>query len=945
MKRYVVWLWSLMLVLFLGAGCKSARVAAPETPASLNLSTPLPLDPAVRTGVLPNGMTYYVRYNAKPEQYAELRLAVNAGALQEEDDQLGLAHFTEHMCFNGTRRFPKSALVDFLEGIGTQFGAHLNAYTSFDETVYMLRLPTQDAATFQKGISILEDWAGSVSFEGEEIDKERGVVVEEWRTRLGAADRLNDKTFPKLFYNSRYAERLPIGKKEILETFPHETIRRFYRTWYRPDLMAIVAVGDFNVDSVERMIKANFSQIPKATNPTPRQDYAVPDHAETLIAIETDPEAPYNQVQLMYKHASYPTRTLADYRQSLIRNLCSDMIIARLSELQQQPNPPFSFAYSYFGDLARTRSVYTGFAITADGQHLKGLEALLTENERAMRYGFTATELDRARQAALALQEQAVREQDKTPSDEVIDKFVYHYLEGAPAMSLGDELKIDQQLLPTITLEEINTTFRSFITEQNRVILLTGPQKAGVSMPTEQQVRDLLARMGKAELKAYVDQVSDQPLMPELPKPGSISAEKSLANIGVQELTLSNGARVILKPTDFQNDQVYLAAFSPGGTSRYGDEMFMSASRAADIVASSGVADMGPVALEKYLSGKVVQVRPYISELEEGINAEASVKDLETMFQLVNLYMTRPRKDADAFASYISRVQSQIAGLSQQPELWFRQEMLRKRFNNHRRREAFPTPARMAEINHDQVMKVYGERFADASGFTFVITGSFTQESIRPLISTYLASLPATRTQDTWQDVGARPVPSLTETFYKGREPKCTVDMNFDGSAEWNADHRLQMSAMMQIYQIMLRESMREDQGGVYGVRANGGIVRDPQTVYNINIGFVCAPENVAALTKTVRREADSLRTHGPSAQNMQKMMELMSKEVETGLKQNPYWHRQLISIYKYDLDPARILSAQDRIQALTPEDIRQAAVRYLDPARLSTFVLKPEEQ
>ncbi|MCB0846857.1 MAG: insulinase family protein, partial [Bacteroidetes bacterium] len=488
-----------------------------------DLSTDIPFDPQTRVGTLENGMKYYIRKNAKPENFAELRLALNAGSILETDQQQGLAHFVEHMCFNGTENFPKSALVDYLEAIGTKFGAHLNAYTSFDETVYMLRVPTDDQEKFEKGMMILEEWAHNVSFEGEEIDKERGVVVEEWRTRLGANNRMLQKTFPKTFYGSKYAERLPIGKKEVLENFPHETLVQFYNDWYRPDLMAIVAVGDFEVDQVEKMIQERFGKIAPATNPKPRPVFEIPDHEETFVSIVTDEEATYNRVSLQYKHDARKYKTLKDYRVSIIENLTASLINGRLGELRQSENPPFNFAYSGYSGMARSKDDYSAMAIVSEDGFMKGLEALLTEQERAIKYGFTETELERAKKSMLAGLEKQFNERDKTPSSRLVMSYVYNYLSGSPVEGIENTVKLYEQFLPGITLEEVNQEFRGYIQDKNRVIILSGIEKEGVEIPTEAEVRKMLAEVSSKEITAYEDQVSDQPFFTAKPTPGTVT--------------------------------------------------------------------------------------------------------------------------------------------------------------------------------------------------------------------------------------------------------------------------------------------------------------------------------------------------------------------------------------------------------------------------------------
>ncbi|MEZ4774481.1 MAG: insulinase family protein [Bacteroidia bacterium] len=946
---------SLAWGLILGVMLASHPLLFAQSTATLNIAADteqkvnpqdaeIPFDPETRTGTLENGLRYYIRKNALPANYAELRLAVNAGALQETDAQQGLAHFVEHMCFNGTANFPKSALVDYLESIGTKFGAHLNAYTSFDETVYMLRVPTNDQAKFDKGMSILEDWAHNVSFEGEEIDKERGVVVEEWRTRLGASNRMMQETLPVTFYNSRYANRLPIGKKEILETFEYETLRQFYRDWYRPDLMAVVAVGDFDVDAVEKMIRERFGRIAPVANPRPRLLYEVPNHKETLIAIVSDEEASSNRVQIEYKHDVREYKTIADYRQSILENLASQLIDQRLAELTQSDNPPFTFAYSGYSGLSRTKDDYSSLAIVPEGGFIQGMEALLTENERAIRFGFTATELERAKKSLIAGLEQREREKDKTQSNRIVMSYVYNFLSGSPVPGISNTLMLHRKLLPEITLEEVNEEFRGFITEENRVVILTGIKKDGVNMPTEAEVRELIASIPQKELQPYEDEVMDAPLMAEIPQPGTITETKTIESIGVTELTFANGVKVILKPTDFQNDEISMQAYSPGGTSLYPDAQFMSASMASAIINQSGLGEFNNIQLEKYLSDKVVSVSPFISELTEGMSGSCSPKDLTIFMQMVNLYFTHPRKDESAFTSLMTKTKGYYANLLSSPEMYFRSEVLRIMSSDHFRRELIASAEKLDMVKLDDAFRIYQERFADAGDFTFFFVGNFDVEAIKPVLATYLGSLPSSGRIENWKDVGVKnPEGSFEKIVYKGREPKSQVQMKWTGDFEWNGKNRYNLNAMVQVLRIMLRESMREDKGGVYGVGAGASPSKEPKSEYDITISFTCSPDNARDLMETALKDIETLKKKGASEKNLQKVKETQRKDLEVGLKENRYWMQGLVSAYRYEGDPENILKQTEAIDKLKSSDVKKAAKKYLNMDNYKSFLLMPE--
>ncbi|MDB4285980.1 insulinase family protein [bacterium] len=953
---------ALMFLMFLG--CKSTQdttatideVTTPTPPATpslpglelkaqdMALLEDVPFDPEVRKGVLPNGLTYYIRKNAKPENFAELRLAVNAGAIQEDEDQQGLAHFVEHMAFNGTKNFPKSALVDFLESIGVKFGAHLNAYTSFDETVYMLRVPTDSAELFDKGMQILEDWAHNVSFEGEEIEKERGVVIEEWRLGLGAGERMRQKTLPVSFYNSRYAKRLPIGKQEILESFDHETLRRFYKDWYRPDLMALIAVGDFDPNEVEKMIKEKFGRIPASESPRKREYSEMPDHADTKIVIASDPEASRGTVQLEYKHDKKTIKTLKDYRSSIASQLCNQMIDARLEELTKSANPPFSYAFTGYSGMVRTKDSYSAYAMVPEGKHVNALESLLIENERAFRHGFTQSELDRQKSTLITRAERQQAEKDKTESGRLIWTYVRNYLSQSPVISSTDRLKFYNKFLPEITLAEVNERFKSWVIENNRVIVMDGPEKEGVEMPDEEQVKAILAKVKKMPLEPYLDEVIRAPLMSARPEPAKIISENKIESLGITEITYENGAKVILKPTDFKNDEISLNAYSPGGHSLIPDEKYMSANFATQIISSSGIGPYNSSQMEKFLSDKAVRIRPYISELEEGFQGSSSIKDQEVMLQMLHLYFTNPNKDATAFQSTMNKTKGRYANILSNPTSYFRNETNKITFNEHPRR-GFPTPEKLDQVKLDDAYAIFKDRFGDISDFTFIFVGNIDMETLKPMLGSYIGSIPATNRKETWRDVEARITPGkINKSFKKGKEPQSAVNLIFHGDFEWGLDNSYKLKSMVSVLRIMLRESLREEKGGVYGVRCSANTARYPVGKYRMDISFQCAPENAEDLIQTAMKDIRTLQKEGASEKELVKVKETQRKDIETGMKENGYWMRQLKFAYSNELDMAEDMKKSgDRIEKLTGNDVKDAANQYIDMNNFIKATLYPE--
>ncbi|MCH6560650.1 insulinase family protein, partial [candidate division KSB1 bacterium] len=612
---------------------------------SIDLKKELPTDPKIRIGKLKNGLKYYIRENQKPENRAELRLAVNAGSVLEDDDQRGLAHFVEHMAFNGTKNFAKQEIVDYLESIGMQFGPDINAYTDFDETVYMLQVPTDSVEAVETAFQILEDWAHNISFEEEEIDKERGVVVEEWRLGRGAGARMRDKQFPILFKDSRYAERLPIGKKEILETAPYNSLRRFYRDWYRPDLMAVVAVGDFDKDWIEKLIKKHFRRLRALKKPRERQVFPVPNHKETLFAPASDVEATSSNISIYYKHEVPEEGTVGDYRRSLIEALYNSILNNRLNELLQNPEPPFLFGFSSQGTFIRSKSFYILGAGVKDNGIEAGLEAVLTEAIRVRRHGFTESELERQKTEMLRRFEQVYNERDKTESEQFAAEYIRNFLEGEPLPGIEYEYTLYNLLLPGIKIEEVNQLAKNLIRDENRVISVSTPEKEEIKTPTEEGILAVFDRVNRKEIKPYEDTVPDLPLVEIPPTPGKIVAQETIEKLGVTEWDLSNGVKVVLKPTDFKNDEILFTATSPGGHSLVPDKDFIAAALATAIIREGGLGNFDRIALQKKLAGKLAGVSAWISSLQEGLSGNASPKDLETLFELIYLHFTAPRKD------------------------------------------------------------------------------------------------------------------------------------------------------------------------------------------------------------------------------------------------------------------------------------------------------------
>jgi zinc protease len=923
----------LVLLLALPAG------AAAQAPGA-----PLPVDPHVVTGTLPNGVRYLVRENRRPEQRAELRLVVRAGSVLEDDDQLGLAHFVEHMAFNGTRNFAKQELVNYLESIGMRFGPDLNAYTSFDETVYMLQVPTDSAAILRTAFRILEDWAHGLTFDSAEIERERGVVIEEWRLGRGAGARIRDQQLPVILHGSRYAERLPIGRREVLERFPHEALRRFYRDWYRPDLMAVVAVGDFDADAIVGLIRAHFAGLTGPDAPRARPDFEVPDHAEPLFTVASDPEASSSNVAVYFKQPLRPVGTLDAYRRQVVEQLFLGMFNQRLFERSQEADPPFIGAGASQGRFVGPKEAFTMGAGVPEGGILRGLEAVLTEAERVARFGFTAPELERAKARRLRGLERSYDERDKTNSWIYADAYVSHVVEDEPIPGIEAELALHRRLLPDVHLEEVNGLARAWISEHSRVVVASGPDKAGVAMPGEAELAAAFRTAETASITAYADTLGSVPLVAAAPTPSPVVEETRIEEIGVTRWRLANGVQVVLKPTDFKADDIQMRARSPGGTSLAPDSIAVSADRASMIVSASGAGAFSDVDLGKLLSGKVARAAAFIGDHDEGFSGNASPRDLETMLQLVYLYGTQPRRDSAAFASLQRRLLSFAQNRGQVPEAAFGDTLLVTVAGHHPRVRPL-TVDLVDAASLDAALAFFRDRFSDFGDFTFYFVGNLDTAALRPLVETWLGGLPSTGRQETWRDLGIRPPTGVVrKTVHRGVEPKARTQIVFTGPFEHSRRGRHVLRSMGEALQIRMREVLREDMGGVYGVGVGASSQIIPDSTYQITIGFGGDPDRMEELVEAAFAEIRAFQTAGPADSVVQKVKEAQRRSAETSRRENGYWVTQLSTYDLWGLDPRDILKSEELVQQLTAEDIRDAARRYIRFDNYVQVTLMPEE-
>lgn len=930
------------LVSFLQAQDKKTPV---QTVQQVLSNEKLPLDTAIRTGKLANGFTYYIRRNTEPKNRVQLYLAVKAGSVLESDQQLGLAHFMEHMSFNGTRHFPKNELVNYLQKSGVRFGADLNAYTSFDETVYQLPIPSDDPALLKNGMQIMRDWAQEALLDPVEIDKERGVVLEEKRLGKGAEERMQNKYLPMIFNNSRYAKRLPIGTEEVLKSFKPEVLRQFYKDWYRPDLQALIVVGDINVSMMERTIRELFSDLKTPANELPRTKYTIPLLNKNQFMTVTDKEMPYTVAQVMWKHPAAEMKTTVDMRNSIVRSLYNQMMNARFAELLKQANPPFLQGGSSISGFMAGLDVASAYVVAKPNELAGGFKAVFTEIERARNYGFTPTELERAKKSYLTAMEAAYKERDKTSSENYVQEYLRLFLEEEASPGITYEYNFAKNVIGGITLAEVNSLTARYLTDVNRDVIVMAPDKDAATLPVEATLNSWIDDVKKSKIEAYVDNVSDKPLLAVKPRAGKVIREKRVDKIGISELTLSNGVKVVLKPTDFKNDEILINAFSPGGTSLYSDADYQSAAVASSLITRSGIGEFNSIQLPKMLSGKRVFIAPYIAERSEGISASSAPADLETAMQLIYLYFTAPRKDTAIFKSFIQQQKGALANRESDPGSVF-SDTIAAVLGRYNVRRTGPSLAKIEQINLDKAFSVYKERFADASDFTFTIVGSFKENEIRPLLEQYLGALPSLKRKEDARDLGIyAPEGRITKEVYKGQEDKANVRMVFTGDYTYNEDNNLQIDALTEVLEIKLIERLREEESGVYSPRAVNNYSKYPKNRYSFTIAFGCAPANVDKLVNAALDEINKIKQHGAQPVDIEKFVAEEKRTTETQLKQNGFWAGYLTGKYQLNENPSEILTYLDSLKKVTPQSLQKAANEFLSGKNLIRFVLLPEKK
>ena len=931
--------------LLLASTLAPATLRAQASDAALPpLDTPLPVDSAIRQGTLENGLRWMIRANARPAKRAELRLVVNAGSVLEDDDQRGLAHFLEHMAFNGTRRFAKNDIVKYLESIGVQFGADLNAYTGFDETVYILPVPTDSAALLERSFDILEDWASAVLIDSAEVVAERGVVLEEWRGSRGAQSRVLDTHLPVLFHGSRYAERLPIGDTAILRSALPAPIRRFYTDWYRPDNMAVIVVGDVDVERIERLIRDRFASLRNPATPRPRVAVPVPTDGETRVSIVGDPELQVSSIEIDWQLPRRRTRTVGEWRQRLVEDLYNAAFNRRLAEITQRPTARWVGASSGVGAYAREAAAYT-LSVAAETPKLAdALEAILVEARRVEQFGFLDSELARVKTDLLRSYERAYAERDRSESDGFAEAYVAHVLQEAPVPGIGFYQRYAPAALASITRDEVNAVGRAWMGGADRVLLASVARKEGDTLPTRDGLLAVLARAQTVTITPWVETLAEGALVPEPPAPGRITSRARIDELDVTDWRLANGVRVLLKTTDFKADEVLVSGFAPGGTSLYPDERATVAELATTFVERGGLGSLSVVDLQKKLSGKVAAVNAALAERSQEVSGRASPKDLETLFELLWLRFTAPRADTAAVKALRQQIGAVLANRGRVPEAIF-SDSLTLTLANHHPRVKLPTAELFNSVALDDAIAVYRERFADANGFTFVFVGNVTAEQLEPLLVRWVAALPSNGRVTPPRDLGIRPPAGVVERVVRaGTEPKAMTVIAYHGEQATTVASRQAFRTFGAILETRLLDELREALGGTYSVNVSAVANTQPRDAQQLVIQFGSAPAQVDTLFAAVTRTIDALRRDGPPPDALAAALEEQRRALDVQQRGNGYWLTGILSRLRNGTDPRQLLEGANIIAATTADAVRDAAAALVNPGQYVRAVLLPTD-
>ncbi|MDC7233007.1 MAG: insulinase family protein [Spirochaetales bacterium] len=904
----------------------------------------IPENPELISGTLENGMKYYIQKNDTPRERAILRLVVNAGSLIEDPDQLGMAHFLEHMAFNGTAEYEENDLVRFLQSIGMQFGPDINAHTSFDETVYKLMIPLDKPENLSTGLNILEQWAFHMNLTTRDIEEERGIIHEEWRRGLGASRRMMDKAYPQIMYKSLYGERLPIGTEESILNSTPESIRRYYKDWYRPDLMAIVAVGDFDPAAMEKDIISRFSKYRNPERPRERCEPDVPDHSETVFTIQSDPEATFTAAIVFNKFNRETPSVKEDYRDELMEVLYLTLFNNRLQDLENSPEPPFTNAYADFNNLTRPKRFHTMTVVTAEGALYEGYEAVLTEAKRIQDHGFTADELSRARKELTSYMFTTWNNRNNRESVEIASEYVDHYLNGTPAPGVEYLWDVFNEYIETISLEDLHSKAKLWLRESDRVIYTMAPGGDGQKEIDPVRLSGINYKISQTLTEAPEERVVNNNLLEEEPAAGSIVEKRVLAEAEAEEWILSNGVKVVLKKTDFKENEVLFSSMSPGGISLAEDENYLSASFASEVIQRSGIGRFSRLDLERALAGSTASLKPVISEMSSGTRGNSTREDLETLFQLNYLYFTAPRLDRDSWNSYRTRMENNLKNRDSSPMTRYSDLLIKLLYQDNLRSRPLTAEA-LGEIDEDWALDFYRQRYADASGFTFFITGSYEEEQITPLVEKYIASLPAFGGGESWVDRGLRyPEGIIRESLSSGQDPVSYVTMIYPGEWEWSNRETQLIQAVADSLQMVITEEVREKAAGTYSPSVSVTPAKVPFEDYYFMISFSCDPGRTEELTQLVRSVINELKTGEVEERFINDVIKARTVLLEDQLRKNSYWLSRMERSYFLEL-PREDIPPRNELEGYYSTELFQDRMnRYFSDEDNLEVILYPAE-
>lgn len=907
---------------------------------------PVPMDPDIRYGKLSNGLTYYIRHNKEPKERASFYIIQDVGAVLEEDDQDGLAHFLEHMAFNGTKHFPGKGIIKTLEKHGVAFGRNINAYTNIDETVYNLsEVPVKNPGLLDTCLLILNDWSDYLLLTNEEIDAERGVISEEWRTRRNANFRMRAKWFPVLMNNSIYGKRDVIGNLDVIKNFKPETLKQFYKDWYRTDLQAIAIVGDIDVNEVEAKVKDLLGKIPAEPNPKERKRFDIPYHKETLYAKATDPEATSNSLSIYVKHKGTPAKNkdLKYYRELLTQQIFNRMMGDRINELLQKGDPPFISGNIGYGGFIANNDIFS-ISFNAKPQKMDmGLKAIYTEALRAYQYGFTQGELDRTKSTILTQTESQWKQKDKISNDQYCRAIVQHYLSNNPLESMDAEWDLTQKILPTITLDYVSGKIKEWMKPENRVIAVLGQDSEEQYLLNEKQVLSIISEVENSKITPYEDKAVAASLISKELKGAKIVKTKNLPQFNAKEWTLANNAKVVYRKADFQKDNITLVAKSPGGASLYGVNSLPSAMLASQFIPQFGVGEFDAITLKKMLAGKKASIMPMISEMGESLSGSSTPKDFETMMQLMYLHFEHPRFDADAFSALVKRFEPFIENMSKNPQK-IMSDSLEQIMSSYSNRTVLLDKSTIQKVNVAEVEKIYRDRFKDVGDFTFFIVGNIEENELKPIVEKYIGSLTDNPRKETWKNhkISMPKGKTVKEIKVPLQTEKANVVLAYSNASKYTPESNLNLDIIEYILKIRFTEEIREKEGGTYGVRVSSGVTAKPEAKKTLQMNFDTDPTKAEHLRSIVYREINKLATNGPTKEELDKAVKNLQKERDESKPNNSYWLGVLTEYYENKLDNNDPKNYEDILKKATVESVKNFAKGYFAKPDIVDVIFKP---